>query len=187
LKLINYLLTARGVGAIFLINNDGIGDLIHENVFKYKIGSFTEGWSSPCFDSHSIRSAAKGAVFYENSINIVSVVFTEAPDAYSMPRSTKNLRNIEVSSSGQNGYTVIAGTDCGTRDCDVVGASDFNPIGVGAIGRSRYSDMTYIHIPTTEYHDMAVLTVDGPQVMNPRVGHKIKSYCLHAWETGCMR
>jgi hypothetical protein len=36
-----------------LIKNDGIADLIHENVLKYKIRSRAKGWSSPCLDSHS--------------------------------------------------------------------------------------------------------------------------------------
>jgi hypothetical protein len=84
-------LTARGVRAICLIKNDGIADLIHENVLKYKIGSRAKGWKSPCFDSHSISSAAKGAVFYEDSVDIISFFLPRLPMLIPCPGRQKTF------------------------------------------------------------------------------------------------
>ena len=178
---INYLLFARGVRAIFLINNDGIADMVHENVFIYEIGSPAERRRSPRFDSHSIGSTVKGAVFDDYSPHIIFVsIFSEAADAYPMPGSTNNVRNMDLCSPGQHGYTIVASADCGTRDSDAVWVSNFDPVGVGTVAGSQYSDITDVHILTTIYHKMIVLAVNGPQVMNPGIGHKIKSHCLRS-------
>ena len=55
-------LNTTGRWAISLINDDGVSDIFHNNVFKGKIENIACMRLSPCFNPHAIVSASEGAI-----------------------------------------------------------------------------------------------------------------------------
>ena len=84
----NNLVWALTIWAVALINEDRIGNIVHDNILEMYIKSSSRWGSKPCFDSNTIRCTAKGATNYSNSWNwLFILVLSKISNADTMARS----------------------------------------------------------------------------------------------------
>lgn len=156
-----YLQIAITTWAILLIYSDGIKHILHDNVLEYKIGSFHGCRRSPCFDPHTISSLAERRVPHYDSTHIpFSLVPSKASNTNSMARTTVNLRDVYLCTSGQHCYAVVSGLDHRPRDSDPVGGSNLYTICVWTVTRSWYPYVTHIQVVACKDTDMCIFAVE---------------------------
>ena len=130
----NNLGWALTIWAVALINEDRIGNIVHDNILEMYVRSNSRRGSRPCFYSNTILCTAKGATNYSNSWNwLFILVPSKTSNANTMARSTSYLVNSNILGSITNGDAIATCSNIGIGDGDARWMSDVDSIGVRAI------------------------------------------------------
>ena len=133
----NNLVWALTIWAIAMINEDRIGNIVHDNILKMYIRSNSRKGSRPCFYSNTILCTAKGATNYSNSWNwLFILVPSKTSNVDTMARSTSYLVN-----SNTNGDAIVTCSNIGIGNGDARWTSDVDSISVRAIFGCSYGNM----------------------------------------------
>ena len=129
----NNLVWALVIWVVALINEDRIGNIVHDNILEMYIRSNFRRGSRPCFYSNTILCTAKGATNYSNSWNrLFILVPSKTSNADTMARSTSYLVNSNILGSITNGDAIVTYSNIGIGDGDARWTSDVDSIDVMA-------------------------------------------------------
>ena len=87
----NNLVWALTVWAVTLINEDRIGNIVHDNILEMHIRSTPKRARRPCFDSNTILCIAKGATNYFDSWNRLFILVPSKTSNANTVRNTGRL------------------------------------------------------------------------------------------------
>ena len=107
----------------------------------------------------------------------------QAPDANTVARPTSDPIHLNGLAAGHHGHAVISRANDGLGYLDVARGPNVDAIGVGAVCRRRELNMAYVHVFAGENVEMGALAVDGFDVFNLGVPHKVESQCLQCTQT----
>ena len=175
----NNLVWALIVWAVTLINEDRIGNIVHDNILEMHIRSTPTRGRRPCFDPNTILCIAKGATNYSDSWNrLFILVPSKTSNADTMARSTSYLVSSNILGSITNGDAIVTCSNIGIDDGDLRWTPDVDSIGVGAISGCNYSNM--LDLQVLAFHNVYVekFAVLRFNVMDYWICDKIEPYIL---------
>lgn len=141
IKVSRTYVVAAATGAIILVDDYRIPHIDHVNVAKENIRNQTRHGRGPRLDPHAVIRADKSTIYDVDAGDQISDVLSDAADANAVARAARHLRDPDVAAAGDHGDTVIAGLDDAVGDVDIVGRSDLDSVGVGAIFRRHQPDL----------------------------------------------
>ena len=180
----NNLVWALTIWAVALINEDRIGNIVHDNILEMYIKSSSRWGSKPCFDSNTIRCTAKGATNYSNSWNwLFILVLSKISNADTMARSTSYLVNSNILGSITNGDAIVTCSNIGIGDGDARRMSDVDSIGVRAISGCSNGNMLDLQALTSVNVYVEKFAVLRLNVTNYWICDKIEPYILFRFKS----
>lgn len=88
------------VGTIVLIDDNGVLNIVENDVFIENVGELAGRRRCPCFDPEAIRSVGESAIPDSDSIHVFFIfIFSQASNANAMPRTTVDLTDVNVGGS----------------------------------------------------------------------------------------
>ena len=138
----NNLGWALTIWAVALINEDRIGNIVHDNILEMYVRSNSRRGSRPRFSSNTILYTTKGATNYSNSWNwLFILVLSKTSNSDTMARTTSYLVNSNILGSITNGDAIVTCSNIGIGDGDARWTPDVDSISVRAISRCSYGNM----------------------------------------------
>ena len=130
------------IGAIVLIYDDGIVDIIHDDVFEDKTGGLQTGWRRwPCLDPQSITCTGKSALPHRQPSDIFLIgIFAETSDADAVAGTAYNIKDGQIGATWADGDAVITGADDRVGNLDIGRVGYVDAISVRAVSRSTDFD-----------------------------------------------
>ena len=175
----NNLVWALTVWAVTLINEDRIGNIVHDNVLEMYVRSNSRRGSRPCFYSNTILCTAKGATNYSNSWNwLFILVLSKTSNTDTMARSTSYLVNSNIMVSITNGDAIITCSNIGIGNGDLRWTSHVDSISVGAICRCSYGNMLELQVLAFQKVDVEKFAVLWCNVLDYWICDEVEPYIL---------
>ena len=175
----NNLVWALTIWAVVLINDDRIGDIIHDNILKMYIRSNSRGGSRPCFDSNTIICIAKSGTTNCDSWNRFFILIpSKTSNADTMARSTSYLVNSNILGSITEGDAIITCSNIGIVNGDLRWTSHVDSIGVGAICRCSYGNTLELQLLASQNVDVEIFAVLWCNVLDFWICDVVEPYIL---------
>lgn len=96
-SLITHRIVTLGKGAVCLVYDDGIVDILHHKVVKGHVLNLSNGrWIGPCLDPYSIRRPLKGAILYDNILHIFFIIVPPQASNTVVIATTINKKEIYI-------------------------------------------------------------------------------------------
>lgn len=173
-----YLSFARsGIGAVFLVDDDGIVDVVHDDIFEFDVGGGNaDGRRLPWLDSYTVGGVGEGAIYnvYPRHIMLVAVL-PQAANADAMAGAAGDFGDVDVLSPRPERDAVVSGAYLRFRDLYVLRFTDVNPIRVGAITWCSDFNASDVHAVALEDDYVEELAIQGSYAFNRPIFYEAKS------------
>jgi hypothetical protein len=124
------------VGAVALVDDDGVGDVGHGDVLKGDVGRAAPRRPRPRLDAHPVGGALHRAVPDDQPAHVLlALVLAQAPHAEPVAGAAGDAADDDVDGAGADGHAVVAGADDRVEDADVARVADVDAVRVAAGGR----------------------------------------------------
>ena len=165
---------AGGVGAVLLVDDDGVVDLPHDDVLEDEAGDGGgPGAAAPRLDAHAVGGAGEGAVGHAQPADVLLAgVPAEAADADAVPGAARHPGHHHVGGARADGDAVVAGGHGRVRDAHVGGALDVHAVRVGAAPRRPDAHAVDRHVVAAHHRDVEELAVQRRHPRDRRVPHQ---------------
>lgn len=171
---------AKVMGAIALIDDDRVLNIVHSEIDECNFGNHAWKWSWPWFYPNTIHGAKEYGVSYGDSYNVCFVwILSKATDTNSMAMTTLDIGYVNAFTSRAQGDTIVSGVDYWIHDVDASWHGNMNSICIWTVCQSYHCDMIKRDILTFENGEMEEFTVDWCYVFYLCVVDCIKSQSLH--------
>lgn len=157
-------MVAGEIGAVLLVDDDGVADSPHDDVLEDEAGNGGGGGAplaaAPRLDPHAVGRAGDGAVGHAQPPHVgLAGAPAEAPHADAVPGAARHAGHRHVGAAGADGDTVVAGGDRRVGDPDARGALDVDAVRVGAVARGPDADVAHLHVVAPDDGDVEELAV----------------------------
>lgn len=144
-----------------MINDNGVHDISHVDVFEGDVRSQALQRRRPRLDPDAVLSPEEGGVPDGDAVDLlVGVAAAEAPDADAVAGAAPDAGDEDAVAAGDHADAVVAGADGGVENVDVLGGADVDAVGVGAVCRRVDPDVADGDAVAGEDADVGVLAVE---------------------------
>jgi len=132
-----YLVLAVVVGAVLLVDDNGVLDVLHDHVLENHVCGVAFGRGVlPCLDANAVRGAREGHVADVDPCDVaLAGIPTQAADTHAVAGAALHAGNLHVVVALTDGDAVVARADARVRDLYAAAALDVDAIRVGTVGR----------------------------------------------------
>ena len=127
---------------ITLVNNNGILDVVHDEVFIDNVFGFPRICPNPGFDSCTVGCVCKRAICDGNTIHTLLLwPLTKASNTDAMTWAAGNVSDSDVGAAVSNRNAVIASSNDAVGDANPIAQANVHSIGVWTVPRSSYIEV----------------------------------------------
>lgn len=143
-----------------LIDDDCIADVLHDDVLVRDVRDKARGRRREGLDPQPVLGSDESGVGDPDPLDgLLRRVSPQAPDADPMAWPASDARDVHVCGPVAYGDAIVASGDVGVGDQDVVGDSDVDSVGIGAVAWGCEVDVLDTHALTPVHGDVDFLAV----------------------------
>ncbi len=168
------------VGAVMLVDDDGVGDVGHDDVPERDVERAARRRPGPRLDAEPVGGAHHGAVPDDQAAHVaLAFLPPEAPHADPVARPARDAGDHHAGGPGPDGDAVVAGADEGVGDGDVAGQPHVDPVRVAARRRRLDAEALRRDVAAPVEVEVEAPAVQEPQAPHRRVRHAVQLQGLH--------
>jgi hypothetical protein len=172
---------AHLLGAVVLVDDDGVGHFLHLDVLEGQVGRRQHRLRVLVrLDAHAIGGALQHAVLHRDVGHVLLVlVAAEAADADALPGAAGDACHRHTRAPGSDGDAVVAGADGRVGDAHLGGGSDVDAVRVLDVRGRGDAHVLHGDVLGGVDADVEELGVEQPDAGDSGVGHVEQHQCLH--------
>ena len=166
-----YLVLAGVVGAVLLVDDDGVPDVHHEQALEEHVrGAALGGGVLPRLDADAVVGAGEDDVADAHPRDVaLAGVPAEAADAHAVARAAPHAGHVHAVVALADGDAVVARADARVRDGHPGAALDVDAVRVGAAGRRADPEPAHPDAPRLQQRHVEELGVHRRHTPHRRV------------------
>jgi hypothetical protein len=176
-------LDADVVGAVLLVNDDGVGDVVHGDVLVQELGGLERRLGVLVrLDAQAVGGAGERAPRHLHVLHVLLVLVPpQAADADAVARAALDALHADGLAPGADGDAVVADGDGGAADGHVARVADVDAVRVGAVAGGLDRHLVDHHVLAPEDVHVEELAVQQRDAADLGVRHEVQHQALHAF------